>query len=150
MEFKDKGSGTTMGQRGETCLFYISSPFHPLVCPFPSESPRYVALIPPPPPVCQPNPSLTVQNKPDTLTAWEGKLNRGPGGGEGRRKAERWAGTRTVWLLLRGHQEGNGDLLKFHPWITTSGFQPFHHITHARRLQHVFSTIQKCLCLFYA
>lgn len=41
------------------------------------------------------------------------------------------------WLLLGGQQEGNRDILKFHPWNTSSSHvsavSPHHTDTHAGR-----------------
>lgn len=53
------------------------------------------------------------------LCVWQEKAGAKQSGG----RSKRW------WLLLRGQQEGNRDILKLHPWNTTSMFLEFHHIT---------------------
>lgn len=134
MEFRDEGSGTTTGQRGDSCLFYISSPFHPLVCPFPSEGPRYVALIPL---LLYASLPLPYPSKTNLIPSWAGRETESRARWGGRQAQSREVGRNKYWwLLLRGHQEGNGNLLKFYTRITSSGFLPFHHITHTHTLDY--------------
>lgn len=57
--------------------------------------------------------------------------------GKSRRGAQRRGRNKRRWLLLGGQQEGNGDILKFHPWNTSSfhvsAVSPHHTDTHADR-----------------
>lgn len=123
MEFKDEGSGTTTGQWGDSCLFYISSPFHPLVCPLPSVGPRYVALIPlllyaslP-----LPHPSKTnlipsrAGRETESWARW----------GEVRHKAEKWAGTSSGGSSPEAIRRGMGTFSSSIPGSHRLGFCHF-------------------------
>lgn len=91
---------------------------------------------PPPPPPSSFSHPLLLQNKPDTLVAWEGQKLERCMWRTAERGQERW------WLLLRGQREGNGTFSSSIPGTAAPCFCTFttsHTASRSRRLLLFFS-----------
>lgn len=69
----------------------------------------------------------------------------GGGGGQKAGTKQRMGRTKGWWLLLRGHQAGNRDILEFHLQSTSYMFLPLHITRTCRVSRHAWSTVQKYL-----
>lgn len=105
-----------------------------------------------------PNPSTPpscLRNKPDTLLAVGGGRG-GCANAKGEKAKEEGQERAGGGSSSEAGSRGNSDILKFHPWNTSSMFLPFHHITrthHAGLQRHVLRAAgdgSACTFAFFA
>lgn len=133
--------------RGEIAVYSTCAPPFPSPCvPIPIRGSK-ICCPNPPPPVCQPSTSLSLQNKPDTLTGWEGNWIVGPVGG--RQAQSREVGrNNTGGSSPEAIRRGMGTFSSSIPGSHRLGFCRFTTSQTHARLWHVFSTVQKCLSYY--
>lgn len=125
-------------------LVFLSPPALPVPIPI-----RGLKICRPnsPPRVCQPS-LLPARPKTNLIPSRPGRGTEAmclEGGQEAGTK-QRMGRTKGWWLLLRGHQAGNRDILEFHPRSTSYMFLPLHNITRTCRVSRpAWSTVQKYL-----